>query len=134
MLINSLTSENTKTLKNNYKLQEYAIVVMEQKQVFFERYRVVPFKNSLHGNRSFDSHACIDKNKIVNIMNISHMLHHRLFTPTTGWSRVVPGAHRLSGRARETTGGEGSVVPRPRPNIAMPASPPVQRTITSTAN
>ena len=40
------------------------------------------------------------------------------------WSSAVPGAQRLKGRVRETTGGLGSAGPPPSPNIAIPASPP----------
>ena len=47
------------------------------------------------------------------------------------WSRAVPGAHRLSGSVRGSAAGAGSGVLPPRPNIAMPASPPEQCTAPS---
>jgi len=47
------------------------------------------------------------------------------------WSRAVPGAQRLRGRVRETTGGAGSELVPPRPNIAIAASPPEQSHITA---
>ena len=44
-------------------------------------------------------------------------------------SRAVPGAHRLSGSVRGAgAAGAGSAAAAPRPNMAMPASPPENNT------